>query len=105
MAGCRRGGWCLQIQFIDEDFNDVIAERPRQVGHIADALRGYDDYMRRVQGLIEGMRGGPPSHRANVYCCTTTRERLRRATWSSGTCIVTSSSVSAWSPPRTYLAR
>src|ERR1700676_2164516 len=36
----------------------VIAEPPRQVGHIADELRRYDDYMRRVQGLIEGTRGG-----------------------------------------------
>jgi integrase/recombinase XerC len=36
----------------------VIAERPRAVGHIADELRRYDDYMRRVQGLIDGTRGG-----------------------------------------------
>ncbi len=36
----------------------VIAERPREVGHIADELRRYDDYMRRVQGLVEGTRGG-----------------------------------------------
>jgi integrase len=36
----------------------VIAERPHEVGHIADELRRYDDYMRRVQGLIEGTRSG-----------------------------------------------
>jgi integrase len=36
----------------------VIAERPREVGHIADELRRYDDYMQRVQGLIEGTRDG-----------------------------------------------
>jgi integrase/recombinase XerC len=36
----------------------VIAERPHAVGHIADELRRYDDYMRRVQGLIEGTRSG-----------------------------------------------
>jgi integrase/recombinase XerC len=36
----------------------IIAERPREVGHIADELRRYDDYMRRVQGLIEGTRSG-----------------------------------------------
>jgi integrase/recombinase XerC len=36
----------------------VIAKRPREVGYIADELRRYDDYMRRVQGLIEGTRGG-----------------------------------------------
>lgn len=36
----------------------VIAERPREVGPIADELRRYDDYMQRVQGLIEGTRGG-----------------------------------------------
>jgi site-specific recombinase XerD len=36
----------------------VIADRPRAVGHIADELRRYDDYMQRVQGLIEGTRGG-----------------------------------------------
>jgi hypothetical protein len=32
----------------------VIAERPHAVGHIADELRRDDDYMARVQGLIEG---------------------------------------------------
>jgi integrase len=36
----------------------VIAERPREVGHIADELHRYDDYMQRVQGLIEGTRRG-----------------------------------------------
>jgi integrase/recombinase XerC len=36
----------------------VIAELPREVGHIADEMRRYDDYMRRVQGLIEGTRSG-----------------------------------------------
>jgi integrase/recombinase XerC len=36
----------------------VIAECPREVGHIADELRRYDDYMGRVQGLIEGTRSG-----------------------------------------------
>jgi len=36
----------------------VIAERSREGGHIADELRRYDDYMQRVQGLIEGTRGG-----------------------------------------------
>jgi integrase/recombinase XerC len=34
----------------------VIAERPRETGHVADELRRYDDSMRRVQGLIEGTR-------------------------------------------------
>jgi integrase len=36
----------------------VVAEHPREVGHIADELRRYDDYMRHVQGLIEGTRSG-----------------------------------------------
>lgn len=36
----------------------VIAEPAREVGHIADELHRYDDYMRRVQGLVEGTRGG-----------------------------------------------
>jgi site-specific recombinase XerD len=36
----------------------VIAEPPREVGYIVDELRRYDDYMRRVQGLVEGTRGG-----------------------------------------------
>jgi integrase len=36
----------------------VIAACPREVGHIADELRRYDDYMGRVQGLIEGTRSG-----------------------------------------------
>ena len=36
----------------------VIAVPPREVGHIADELRRYDDYMRRVQGLVEGTRCG-----------------------------------------------
>jgi len=36
----------------------VIAERPRETGHIADELRRYDDYMQRVQGLIEGTHSG-----------------------------------------------
>lgn len=35
----------------------VIAEPTREVGHIADELHRYDDYMRQVQGLIEGTRG------------------------------------------------
>lgn len=34
----------------------VIAERPRETGHVADELRRYDAYMQRVQGLIEGTR-------------------------------------------------
>jgi site-specific recombinase XerD len=36
----------------------AITERPREVGHIADELRRYDDYMQRAQGLIEGTRSG-----------------------------------------------
>jgi integrase len=36
----------------------VIAECPREIGHIAGELRRYDDYMQRVQGLIEGTRSG-----------------------------------------------
>ena len=36
----------------------VIAGRPQEVGHIADELHRYDDYMQRVQGLIEGTRRG-----------------------------------------------
>jgi hypothetical protein len=36
----------------------VIAGPPQEVGHIADELHRYDDFMQRVQGLIEGTRRG-----------------------------------------------